>query len=424
MRLLYDNRYGQSMGIFRTMGAMKTLAPIFQLSKSELAALSTFLPTNEPQLTGTHIIPVCEPNISTKEKQYVSKAMDSSWLSSAGSFVERFERAFAATVSKTKFAYAVNSGTSALHLSLAALGIGPGDEVILPTFTMIASANAVLYCGATPIFVDADPVSWNMDVAKIEEKITKKTKAIIAVHIYGAPVAMNEVLHLARKHNIWVVEDAAESHGAIYKGRAVGSIGDVAGFSLYANKVITTGEGGIVVTNNPHIAERLRLLHNHAFTERRHFWHSMVGYGYRMTNLQAAVGVAQVERFEKLLALKRRNAALYLKLLKNIRGITLPVETPETTHAYWMLGILVDAKQFGMNKDQLRLYLAQKGIETRSFFVPMHVQPPYYATYGKYHFPVAEQLCRDGLYLPSSTLLTKRQITYIATTIHQASVHV
>jgi perosamine synthetase len=399
---------------------MKTLAKIHQMPAQALTRIGAFLPTKEPVLSGGHVIPVCEPSVTNREIDYVKQAVSSSWLSSSGDFVERFEEQFATLVSKTKFSCAVNSGTSALHIALVALGIGPGDEVILPTFTMIATANAVLYCGATPVLVEADEKTWNIDVNRIEMAITKKTKAIIAVHAYGAAVDMDPILSLAKKYDLWIVEDAAEAHGTSYKKKPVGGIGDVGAFSLYANKLVTTGEGGIAVTNNKDIAKRLKLLHNHAFTKGRHFWHSMMGFGYRMTNMQAAIGLAQVERFSELLSVKRKNAKLYASVLCDIPGVTLPYEMKDTQHSYWMFGILIDKKTFGMDKNALRQYLAACGIETRSFFVPIHLQPVYYHRYTRARFPVAERLCRDGLYLPSSTKLTETDIAYVTESIKRA----
>lgn len=399
---------------------MRKLAPIFSLTPAESKRLSSILPPREPRLRGPKIIPVCEPNIATKELQYVTSVVSSSWISSEGDDVEKFEKKFAHTVSKTRYAVAVNSGTSALHIALAALGIGPGDEVVLPVFTMIATVNAVTYCGATPVIVDADPVSWNMDTSLIETKITKKTKAILAVHVYGLPADMDIIARLAKKYRLWVVEDAAEAQGASFHGYAVGGIGDVAAFSLYANKTVTTGEGGVAVTNNTHIAKRLKLLRNHAFTEERHFWHTMVGFGYRMTNMQAAIGLAQVERFYSFFRLKRSHAYLYKKLLRDIPGLTFPDEPRDVVNGYWMFGVLVDASRFGMDKNTLRAYLAAHGIETRSFFIPIHLQPVYRRFFRNESFPVAERLCRDGLYLPSSTKLTSRDVAFIARTIHDA----
>lgn len=400
---------------------MKRLIAPYRLTQKEFATIAEFLPTPEPILTGPRRIPVCETDVSKKEKRYIMDAVDSSWFSSDGPYVKKFEQAFAQNVSKTKYACAVNSGTSGLHLALVACGIGLGDEVIVPTFTMIASANAIVFCQATPVLVDADPATWNMDVSSIEGKITKKTRAIMVVHIYGSPVDMDPIFKLARKYNLWVIEDAAEAHGAEYKGRRAGSLGDVAVFSMYANKVITTGEGGVVTTSNAKLASIIRLLRDQAFSGSRHFWHTFIAYNYRMGNLQAALGLAQVERFDLLVEKRRQHAALYAKLLKGIPGITLPVESPDTKNVFWMYGLCIDKKRFGVSKDELRVLLAAKGIETRSFFIPIHFQPPYYHAYKREHYPVANRLCRDGLYLPSASTLTENMLTYICDQIRRCS---
>lgn len=375
------------------------------------------LPKREPEVKGNHIIPVCAPDIGARERQYLMAAFDSSWISASGDFVKRFEDAFARIVSKTRYAVAVNSGTSALHIALASLGLGPGDEVILPTFTMIATVNAVTYCGATFALVDSDPEDWNIDVSKIEEKITRKTKAIIAVHTYGMPADMDKIMAIARRHKLFVIEDASEAHGAEHKGKRVGGIGDVGAFSLYANKLVTTGEGGIVTTNDPGVAKRARLLRNHAFSPDRHFWHKEIGFGYKMTNLQAAVGLGQVVRFSELFAKKQTVAVAYRSGLAGVSGILLPPEKEDFVNSHWMFGILVRRKKFGIDRDALRKRLASRGIETRSFFVPIHVQPVYQHLFKDGVYPAAEALCREGLYLPSSTTLTKKETDRVVETI-------
>lgn len=391
------------------------------IDKRRLQDLQHILPEKEPRLPAQVRIPVCEPDITAKEVRYVLKAVKSGWVSSAGSFVEKFEAAFAKTVSQTKYAVAVNSGTSALHVALAALGIKAGDEVITPTFTMIATANAVSYTGATPILVDADPTTWNLDVKKIEAKITPKTKAIIAVHVYGLPCDMAAIQQLARRYNLWVIEDAAEAQGAEYRGYRVGSIGDVAAFSLYANKTVMTGEGGMLTTNSSTIAERARSLREHAIDTHHHFWHRYLGFGYRMTNLQAALGLAQTERFEKLLKSRTNNAQRYMELLSGIDGLAFPVEPQGTKNVYWMFGLLIDKRRFGMSRDELREALARQGIETRTFFIPIHLQPIYHRQYANQRYPISERLCRDGLYLPSFSRLTKDEIAFICQLIRRAS---
>src|SRR5690606_2281180 len=254
------------------------------------------------------IIPVCEPTLSGNAMKYVQQAVETNWISSAGSFVRDFEERFAEACG-TRYGIACANGTVAMHLAMATLGLEPGDEVIVPTFTMIATINAVTYCGAKPVLVDSEPDYWQMDVAQVAEKITPRTKAIIPVHIYGHPVDMDPLMDLAQRHGITVIEDAAEAHGAQYKGRMAGSLGDAAGFSLYGNKIITTGEGGMITTNERELARLAWNLRDHAFSTERHFWHKYVGFNYRMTNLQAAVGLAQVEQLDQFVAARRRNAA-------------------------------------------------------------------------------------------------------------------
>lgn len=395
----------------------KKLAKLFKLSPQRTSLIKGFLPEKEPILKGKNIILVCEPNLRGREKKYLNSAFLSTWISSSGKYVEKFENKFAQVVAQARYAVAVNSGTTALHLILAALDVKQGDEVILPAFTMVATVNAVSYTGAQPILVDSNQTSWNIDPNQIERKISSKTKAIIVVHTYGLPVEMKPILNLAKRYHLWVIEDAAEAHGAKYFGKNVGSLGDAAAFSCYANKTITTGEGGVAVTNNPQIAKRLRLLRNHAFSKERHFWHSMLGFGYKLTNLQAAIGLAQIERFSQLVNKKHQVASWYREYLKSVIGIVLPAEFRDRQSSNWMFGILVDEQKYGMNKNKLRKILADHGIETRSFFIPIHFQPIYFKRFRLQRYPVAETLCRDGLYLPSSTLLTKKQVDQICNLI-------
>jgi perosamine synthetase len=314
------------------------------------------------------------------------------------------------------------NGTVALHLALATLGIGPGDEVILPTFTMIATINAVTYTGATPVLVDSEPVTWNMDMNHVADKITPRTRAVMPVHTYGHPVDMDPLLELAERHGFYVVEDAAEAHGAEYKGRRAGSLGDAGCFSFYANKIITTGEGGMVTTDDSDIARLAANLRDHAFSEERHFWHKYLGFNYRMTNMQAAIGLAQTERMESFVGARRANAARYTAALKRIPGIVTPPEADWAKNVFWMYSILVQ-DEFGMTRDQLRAYLAEHGIETRTFFIPMHLQPIYYQAYKGQRYPVSEMLCQRGFYLPSASSLSFREIEYITGIVHQAHQH-
>jgi perosamine synthetase len=302
-------------------------------------------------------------------------------------------------------------------LALAALGLGPGDEVILPTFTMIATANAISYTGATPVLVDSESETWNIDVAQIEARITPRTRAIVVVHTYGHPADMGPLRELARRHGLLVVEDAAEAHGALYQGSPVGALGDVATFSFYANKIVTTGEGGMVTTNDEALAAVARRLRDHAFSPERHFWHEYRGFNYRMTNLQAAVGLAQTERLPELVEKRRANARLYQHLLAPIRGLYLPVERPGVMSVFWMYALLI-GDDFGYSRDDLRRRLAEHGIETRTFFIPIHLQPIYFDGLRR-HYPVAESLCRQGMYLPSGPSLTESDIRFVVATIAQ-----
>jgi perosamine synthetase len=400
------------------------LQPV-ELTMEDLGDLAQIVPGHEPELKVSipripiseldlerKIIPVCEPALGGNENRYVLDCLNTNWISSAGKYVSLFEEAFSRKVGCEQ-GIACVSGTTALHLIMAALGLGPGDEVIIPTFTMIATAYAVSYTGARPVFVDSEQRTWNMDIGQIEAKITERTKAIIVVHTYGHPVDMDSVLAIAARHNLYVVEDAAEAHGADYQGRPAGSLADAAAFSFYANKIITTGEGGMVTTNNSQVAEAVRTLRDHAFSKERHFWHKYMGYSFRMTNLQAAVGLAQTEQMDGFVSQRRENAALYTSLLQDVPGLRLPMEEPWAKNVYWMYGVLVE-DEFGLTRDKLRQRLAGRGIETRTFFIPMHIQPIYHADYPGERYPVAEDLCRRGFYLPSASSLTRHEIEFIA----------
>ena len=410
------------------------LKPV-ELSLEDMGDLARIIPASDPEVKISYqaiprfdqpsrraIIPVCEPTLRGNELKYVHQAVETNWISSAGSFIRDFESQFAAYCG-TQYGIACANGTVAMHLALATLGLEPGDEVILPAFTMIATINAVTYCGATPVLVDSEPNYWQMDVNHVADKITPRTKAIIPVHIYGHPVDMDALNEVACRHEILVIEDAAESHGAEYKGRRTGGLGAAAGFSFYGNKIITTGEGGMITTNNKEIAQLAWNLRDHAFSHERHFWHKFVGYNYRMTNLQGVLGLAQVEQLDDLVASRRRNAAHYTRLLSGVPGITTPPEAPWAKNVYWMYGILVDEQAYGMNRDQLRRVLAENGVETRTFFIPMHCQPVYWQTFKGQRFPVAERLCRDGFYLPSASSLSASEIEYVAGVIREACPH-
>jgi len=367
-----------------------------------------------------NFIPVCEPYFCGNEKKYLKECIDSGWISSSGKFIERFEKKFAKYCG-VRYGITTTSGTTALHLALLAAGIKKGDEVIIPDFTMVSTLFAVLYCQARPVFVDVKEETGNIDISKIEEKITKKTKAIIPVHIYGHPVDIDPILRLAKKYNLCVVEDAAEAHGAEYKGKKCGGLGHLACFSFYANKIITCGEGGMVVTNNKKLASRCRYFKNLCFplSGKRSYIHKNLGYNYRMTNVQAAIGLAQLEKIKELVRRRRKNAELYNKFLKNVPGLKLPVEKPYAKNVYWMYGIVVDPKKFGRTRNRLAKILKGKGIDSRNFFQPMHKQPVLtkMGIFDKNNYPTTEKLAKNGLYLPSGSGLTEKEIFYICKTI-------
>jgi len=368
------------------------------------------------------MIPVCAPWLPGKEKEYVNEAISTGWIGSSGKFIERFEDLFA-KYCRTSYGVSCCNGTVALHLALAALGIKKGDEVVIPAFTMIATANAVLYTGATPVLVDCDEETWCIDSKKIEEKITPKTRAIMPVHIYGHPCDMDPIIETARKHNLHVIEDAAEAHGAEYKGKRCGSLGDIGCFSFYVNKIITTGEGGMCVTNSKELAERMKKLKNHAFETPR-FVHKEGGFNYRFTNIHAAIGLAQAENAEKLVEARRSTGLRYNKLLQGVKGLILPVEKPYAKNVYWMYGVLLDDK-VKLSKEEVMKKLDEAGIETRSFFMPMNLQPVFLnktienSPDCSGQFPVADKLWKRGILLPSSSNLTEEEARYVADTLKE-----
>jgi len=361
------------------------------------------------------MIPVCEPKLGEKELENVIDCIKTNWISSKGKYITEFEEKFSRYCG-AKYGIATSNGTTALHLALASAGIKPGDEVVIPSFTMIATANSVTYTGAKFALVDSEPEYWTMDVSKIEEKITPRTKAIMVMHTYGHPCDMDPILDIAKDHGLLVIEDAAEAHGAEYKGRKTGGLGDMGCFSFYANKIITTGEGGMVVTNNEEFAERARLLRDLAFEKEKRFLHRYLGFNYRMTNLQAAVGVAQFEHIDEFVETRRRNAHLYNSLLSEVEGITTPKEAEWAKNVYWMYTILVE-DSFGVSRDELMARLKEKGIGTRRAFYPIHVQPLYEEGFKGQKYPVSDELSGKGFYLPSGNTLTKEQIEKVVESI-------
>lgn len=359
------------------------------------------------------MIRVCEPELGEEEVKNVVNCIKSGMISGhARDYIDEFEKKFSSYCGK-QFGIATTSGTTALHLAMASLGIKDGDEVITSTLTNIATAFAIVYTGATPVAVDSEPETWNIDVTKIEERVNKRTRAILPVHIYGHPCDMEPLLAISRRHNLFVVEDAAEAHGAEYKGKKAGGIGDIGCFSFYANKIITTGEGGMVVTDDDHIAEMAGLLKNLANAKERRFLHHHIGFNYRMTNIQAALGVAQMAKLDEFINKRRYIAGLYNSRLKDVPGITLPPEKPWAKNVYWMYSILIE-DEFGMSRDELMTRLDEKGIETRTFFIPINRQPAFHkmGLFNGESCPVAEELSEKGLYLPTGSGLTEEQIDY------------
>ena len=368
-----------------------------------------------------NFIPVCEPALLGNELKYVTDAVSTGWISSAGKYVNAFEESFA-SYCECKHGVAVCNGTIALHLALVSLGIGKGDEVIIPTFTMIASAFAVCYTGAVPVFVDADPLTWNIDVTKIEEKITSRTKAIMPVHIFGQMCNMDAIVALAKKHNLYILEDAAEAHGAEYKGKKAGSFSDIASFSFFANKNITTGEGGMLVTNSEDFYNKCRYYKNVCFPldGNRNYTHEDIGYNYRMSNVIAAIGLAQVEKADEYKQMRITNNQRYRKYLSETPGIRFQQTEPECLSVCWMNGIVIDAG-YGKTRDQLIAYLKENGVDTRLFFNGMHNQPSL-INYGcdcKKEYPVSDYLTKHGFYLPSGSNLSEETIRFICNLIHE-----
>jgi perosamine synthetase len=354
----------------------------------------------------THTIPIYQPELSGNEKRYVNECLDTSWISSKGRFVGEFEAAFAERIG-AQHASSVCNGTLALHLALLALGIGPGDEVIVPTLTYVASANAISYTGATPVFVDSRRDTWQMDPDDVRRSITPRTRALLPVHLYGQACPMDELMAIAREHRLFVVEDCAEALGTLYQGRHVGTFGDIAMFSFYGNKTITAGEGGMVVSNDKTLIERARHFRGQGLASHREYWHDVVGYNYRMTNIAAAIGLAQLERADEFIARKRALAGRYAELLRDC-PVTLHQEAPGTVHSHWMVSLLVPSPE---QRDPLRQRLAAAGVETRPVFYPVHTMPMYARSYRKH--TVAEDLAWRGMNLPSWPGLSESQLQTI-----------
>ncbi len=370
------------------------------------------------------MIPVCTPALLGNEKRYLLDAIETNWISSSGKYIPAFEKSFSEYCG-VKHGIAVTNGTNALHLALTALGIGKGDEVIIPDFTMIASAFAVCYTGAKPVFVDVEKETWNIDPDKIEDKITDKTKAIMVVHIYGNPCEMKKIKEIADEYNLKIIEDAAEAHGAEYLGRKCGSLGDIACFSFFANKIVTTGEGGMVITDDDNLAEKCRYYKNLCFPleGKRNFLHNDIGFNYRMSNLHAAIGLAQTEKADEYLNRRTKNNVFYRKFLEGIPGITFQKDTPNSRNAYWMNGIVINPQEFGLSRDELMIKLREQSIDSRQFFNGMHRQPSLkrFGCDCEGEYPVSDWLAENGLYLPSGSGLNESEIEEVCKAIKRLS---
>jgi len=368
--------------------------------------------------TTTKVIPVAAPTLSGNEAKYVMDCLDSTWISSTGKYIELFEDAFAQFCG-VKHAITCSNGTTALHLALLGLGLQPGDEVIVPTLTFIASANAVVYCGGQPVFVDVDPDIWSIDPSQIEARITPRTRGIIAVHLAGHPADMDAILHIARRHSLFVLEDAAQAHGATVNGRRVGSIGDIGSFSFFGNKIISTGEGGMITTNDEAMARKIRLLKNHGMDPARRYWHPVVGYNFRMTNIQAAIGLAQVERVGWQLERRRELVSWYAEDLAGMPEITWQREKRWARHVWWMFTAVL-GDRFG-DREAIMVRLKERGIETRGVVYPMHQLPPYQDAARGARFPVADRLSARGVNLPTWAGVTREDVRYICQSLLESS---
>jgi perosamine synthetase len=374
------------------------------------------------------VIPVNEPLIGEQEIANVLDCLKTGWISSAGKYLEEFEQAWA-DYCGMRYGIAVSNGTTALQVAVACLGLKPGDEVLLPSFTIISCAQAITYNGGVPVLVDSEPRTWCMDVSQVERRLTPRTRAIMPVHIYGHPVDMDPILDLARKHGLYIIEDAAEAHGAEYLSgrqsdqaiwRRCGGMSDISVFSFYANKLVTTGEGGMLLTNDPSLAERARSLRNLCFRRERRFYHTELGYNFRLTNLQAAIGLAQVQRMPETVRKKRWMGESYTQRLKHISSIQLPVEEAWAHQVYWMYGLVLD-EATGMDAVEFSRRLHAQGVETRPFFLGIHEQPVYtrQGLFKAETYPVTERIARQGLYLPSGVALTQAQLEEVCQAVEK-----
>ena len=362
----------------------------------------------------TPYYPVAEPVLSGNESKYVNDCLNTGWISSQGKYVLEFEQQFA-KYCNTEYALAVSNGTVAIHLALVALGIGPGDEVIIPDLTFAATANAVLHTGASIVLVDIDTTTWCIDPQEVIKAITPQTKAIMPVHLYGHPANMSELTQVANEHDLLIIEDAAEAHGASINNSKVGGLGDCGCFSFFANKIITSGEGGMITTNNSELYNNALILRDHGMSRDKKYWHEYIGFNYRLTNIQAAIGLAQLEKIDEFIVQKRNIASWYQEAFAPINGITFANELTWAKNVYWMSSIQIDELVLGHSRDSLIKTLKTKNIEARPFFYPLHEMPVYQQQGGS--FPISSKISKQGINLPSSVLLTKQDVSNIANTL-------
>lgn len=357
------------------------------------------------------------PVFNGNEKKYLNECIDTGWVSANGRFIDEFQKSFSNYLG-CDYSIACCNGTVTLHLALKALGIKPGDEVIMPSLTYIATANAVAYCGATPVFVESEQDSWNIDPEAIEKAITQKTAAIIPVHLYGLPANMDKIMQISKKYGIPVIEDAAEAHGAKWNNQYVGNIGDVGSFSFFGNKIITSGEGGMITTNSKDIRDRVAFLRAQGVDPQKRYWYLELGYNYRMTNMQAAVGLAQLENIEWHLEQRQRVATIYKKYIRDISDyVSIQSVDKRAHHVYWMFSIILN-DNVKKSRDEVMQCMEKDNIEMRPAFYPMHVMPPYYNT--KLNLPIAEKIGSRGINLPSHALLEEEDIFYVVESLKKA----
>jgi perosamine synthetase len=361
------------------------------------------------------LIPISNPALVGNELKYVTDCVQTSWVSSLGKYVTRFEEAFA-EFCNTEHAVTCSNGTTALHLALLALGVKPGDEVIVPTLTYVATANAVVYCGAKPVFVDSEPETWNMDPARVEALISPCTKGIIVVHLFGHPVDMDPIMDIARRHDLFVLEDAAEAHGAEYKSRRIGSIGAAATFSFFGNKIITTGEGGMITTNDRTLADEVRRLKNHGMDPQRKYWFPTVGYNYRLTNVASAIGLAQLEKIDWHLEQRQKIVTWYREFLADVPSVTWQPEKEWARHVWWLFTVVIE-QDIPWKCFDVLAGLKARGVEGRQIVYPIHQLPPYQDPAHDSRFPIADRIVDRGLHLPTWSGLTREQVRHVCNSL-------